>query len=224
MLRCCSLSSTGAAFSRREKAAIVALLRQGWLAPKSNDDIFELLILVRSIAAISSALKAGPGAIELTPMSIAKGAIAAVRGQRAEARIFFDKAPHVALSDFSESEYFQSQFLQWYTGVDVGARRPDLLVELSVPGREIIRFLIEAKNTELGSKYARDSIYKVLGYIADFDRVWRSSERCPKAVLVFRDGAVCVSPEKARREKVVITTLEKFSDEISTIVSLFLTT
>ena len=70
-------------------------------------------------------------------------------------------------------------------GLAGAVRRPDLIVELHC-GRRRRHLLVEVKRTR-DSQYIADSIYKVLGYLADFEAVFAGQEG-PRALLLLWDG------------------------------------
>ncbi|HKO25023.1 MAG TPA: hypothetical protein VJY65_09860, partial [Chloroflexota bacterium] len=70
-------------------------------------------------------------------------------------------------------------------GLGGAVRRPDLIVELQ-RGRRRRHLLVEVKRTR-DPQYIADSIYKVLGYLADFQAVFAGQEG-PCALLLLWEG------------------------------------
>jgi hypothetical protein len=70
----------------------------------------------------------------------------------------------------------------------------------------VLPILIEVKNTSLQSQYGRDSVYKVFGYLADFEKLWNEARANirPKAVLVLRQDVVANDDAAALLEEVVL--------------------
>jgi hypothetical protein len=100
------------------------------------------------------------------------------RGDR-EVRIAYQTVP---TSFLRVSRY--KQILNAYD-IDGSARRPDIL--LSAPGpRGALHLIIEVKLTD-DRDYIVESIYKVLGYLADFDQMFAGRPH-PHGVLVVWGG------------------------------------
>ncbi len=160
---------------------ILDLLRKGWLAPVSSDDLFELYVLVLVMQAVEGELGFGaPSTYGL----IQRGRSAVVTYRRPDgvkAEIYFDQVPSGIFSGCG-SEYLQ--LVRSHTGVTGAERRPDITVRFFAGAVER-RVIIEVKETE-DPAYIRDSIYKVLGYLRDFSGIWMGlADQLPKAIIVF---------------------------------------
>ena len=163
---------------------IVELLRKGWLAPVSSEDLFELYALILVMQAIERELSFGEpsryGLIQRGRTAVATYCHP-VSGIVAE--IFFDQVPSGIFG--SSSEYLH--IVGSHSGVTGQERRPDIIVRFRAGSAER-RVLVEVKETE-DPAYIRDSVYKVLGYLRDFSEIWAGlGSQFPKALIVFPAG------------------------------------
>jgi hypothetical protein len=79
----------------------------------------------------------------------------------------------------------------------VSLRRPDILLEFNA---ETCDFkLLEVKRTQ-NKRYIVDSVYKVLGYLKDFEKCFTSG-KMPHAILVVWEG---VEPSRDTEDVVVV--------------------
>lgn len=169
---------------------LLELLRKGWLAPVSSDDLFELYALILVMQALESALGFGaPKSYGLIQRG--RSAVATYRradGMRAE--VFFDQVPSGIFKGCG-SEYMT--LVDAHDGVAGAERRPDIMVRFTA-GRDERRVLIEVKETE-DPAYIRDSVYKVMGYLRDFTGIWAGiPHQLPKAILLFPTNIVPKGP------------------------------
>lgn len=155
------------------------LLRQKQLAPEDMDDLFEvwtLLVLVeihlREGWELREALLIGGDASPKRPkFTLEKD------GARVE--LFYQTIP----AEMGKSSAYKSIFSEY--DLDASMRRPDVTVRVSWPTGQIQRLIVEVKRTR-DHRYILDSVYKTLGYLADFkDTIGPDS---PLAMLVVWDG------------------------------------
>lgn len=169
------------AVTRGKWVQIIELLRKGWLAPVSSDDLFELYALILVMQAVEGDLAFGePHSYGLIQRG--RSAVASYhRSDGMKAEIFFDQVPS-GIYPGCGSEYLQ--LVGTHNGVVGSERRPDIMVTFSAGAAER-RVLIEVKETEDPS-YMRDSVYKVLGYLRDFAGIWVDiPSQMPKGILMF---------------------------------------
>lgn len=183
---------------RGKWAQILELLRKGWLAPVSSEDLFELYSLILVMQAVEGDLGFGePKAYGL----IQRGRHAVATYQRADgvkADVFYNQVPS-SIFPGCGSEYLQ--LVKSHDGVVGGERRPDITVRFRA-GTEDRRVIVEVKETE-DPTYIRDSVYKVLGYMRDFTGIWADrADQVPKAVLLFPTNVV---PKGAAGDVVMVS-------------------
>ncbi|MFY7835798.1 MAG: hypothetical protein ACOVQ0_05905 [Novosphingobium sp.] len=169
---------------RGKWAQLMELLRKGWLAPVSSDDLFELYTLILVMQAVEHDLGFGEP-LSYGLIQRGRSAVATYRhpDSAVKAEIFFDQVPSGIFG--TSSEYLQ--IVGAHNGVTGQERRPDIMVRFII-GTVERRVLVEVKETE-DPAYIRDSVYKVLGYMRDFAGIWAGlADQFPKALLVFPTG------------------------------------
>lgn len=183
---------------RGKWAQLIELLRKGWLAPVSSDDLFELYTLILVMQAIESNLGFGEP-VSYGLIQRGRSAVATYHhpDRPVKAEIFFDQVPSGIFR--TTSEYLK--IVGSHDGVTGQERRPDIIVRFS-DGTAERRILVEVKETE-DPAYIRDSAYKVMGYMRDFTEVWdRLANQVPKALLVFPTG---IAPKGAPADIVLVS-------------------
>jgi hypothetical protein len=158
-------------------AALVDALRQRVLAPLDDDTLYEVWALLGAATvfdeagwSLDVAGLVGQAAVPFTYRS---------PGGRTVARLRFGHTP----AHWRRASRYCTVFDRY--GLAGAVRRPDLIVELQ-RGRRRHHLLVEVKRTR-DPQYIADSIYKVLGYLADFAAVFAGQEG-PCALLLLWDG------------------------------------
>jgi len=159
----------------------------GWLTPAADDAVFEAY--VASIAVEALFESRAWDSFRLAPLGFGHRLVEARVGDL-RATLSFDASLSRALARSVPGHY--RWIFDTYDELDLAARRPDFTLHLSVPGSDECVVLLEAKATDANSQYGRDSIYKCLGYLKDFDRVWGSET--PRVVLIFASGVASAIP------------------------------
>lgn len=181
------------AVTRGKWVQIIELLSRGWLAPVSNDDLFELYALIIVMQLIENGMGLGSpvtyGLIQHGRSAVATY-VDPMRNLTVE--VFFDQVPSRIFG--CRSEYLD--VIAAHDGIGGQERRPDIIIRFSTPYAER-RLIVEVKETE-DQAYMRDSVYKVLGYLRDFAGAWEGlADQRPKAVLFFPSGVRLRSPPDA---------------------------
>jgi hypothetical protein len=199
-------------FERLQNTKDIARLREillvGWIGPLDDDALFELYVLIRSLRALEKMLC--DDRPEQAVYNLITGGgdwIAQFTGTEWTATVHFNTAPHNAFENaIREGDYKYKNLLARYEGT-AAARRPDICVALTRRSDGfLLPILIEVKNVSLSSQYGRDSIYKVFGYLADFEKLW-SGDRAdihPRAALVLREQVAANDQAAALLEEVVL--------------------
>ena len=158
--------------------ALIDALRQRALVPLDDDTLYELWALLGAATvfddagwALDMAALAGQDAVPFTYRA---------PDGRAVARLRFGHTP----SHWRRGSRYRAVFQHY--GLSGAVRRPDLIVEVR---RGAVRryLLVEVKRTR-DPGYIADSIYKVLGYLADFQAAF-SEQQGTQALLLLWDGA-----------------------------------
>ena len=98
-------------------------------------------------------------------------------------------------------EYSKNKDIFEYYDPNVSLRRPDIILKISKGNKKFYR-LIEVKRTK-DRNYIVDSVYKVLGYLNDFEWCFKKTNN-PQGVLVIWDGANMKNMDKALEQPVFI--------------------
>lgn len=162
-------------FLEGQEVALRDCFAQGVLKPLSRDTLYELFVLFATTASLE---RAGWNAHRLRLIGYGNGAIGSYRRRNATLRLYYQTLP----AWFAEGSCY-GDLLRRHS-IDVGLRRPDLLLEFQSGGREYK--IVEVKRTQ-ERRYVADSIYKVFGYMKDFERRLASGH-APRALLVVWDG------------------------------------
>lgn len=154
-----------------------ALGERIWLPPEA-DKLFELWVMFMIVQSLERE-RWKVADLRLIGTGGGNAPTFVLRSEGKEVRISYQGLPAPMLRG---SRY--KRILDAYD-IDGSARRPDIL--LSVPGHgRALYLLVEAKLTD-DRDYIVDSIYKVLGYLADFENPLKESP-VPRGVLVVWGG------------------------------------
>ncbi|OMD42786.1 hypothetical protein BSK56_24905 [Paenibacillus borealis] len=170
-----------------------SLFEHGWIQPKveeHTDDLFELFVLLSTLNTVEDIMSNQNLDFKIEYNLIRPGGshiVARVRSEKMDIQIMYDRSPE-KLFGTSEINSLYKRILGMYDGVTGSARRPDILLKINdIQNSRESRLLIEVKNTEAGSSYANESIYKALGYLKDYDGFWKAEQQ-PKIVLTYPYG------------------------------------
>ena len=162
--------------------AILSLLAVNWLEPISDDDLFELYVLILTLDILSDELGFGEPE-EYGLVTSRRGHIALFVHENQRIKVYFDQTPTSALRAAAEGEY--GKVVARHRGISGHERRPDILIVTERGGEKHVVF-VEMKKSADG-RYIADSIYKVFGYLYDFRRL-PGVTGTPRAVLVVPSG------------------------------------
>jgi hypothetical protein len=176
-------------------SALVDALRQRVLAPLDDDALYELWALLGAATVFDEAGwmldvagLVGQAAVPFTYRALGGGTVARVR---------FGHTP----AHWRRASRYCTVFDHY--GLAGAVRRPDLIVELQ-RGQRRRHLLVEVKRTR-DPQYIADSIYKVLGYLADFEAVFAGQEG-PRALLLLWDGPGAPSSGQQAPDTLVLAT------------------
>lgn len=175
---------------------ILSLLAVNWLEPVSDDDLFELYVLVLALDLLSDELGFGEP-VEYGLVTSRRGHVALFQDEHQKVRVYFDQTPAAVLGIMTE----YGQVFAQHRGLSGGERRPDILVVAEHDGKTRL-VLIEMKKTSDG-RYISDSIYKVFGYLYDFKGDTAAGQTV-KALLVV-PGGVSAAPSAPMDRTVFVT-------------------
>lgn len=163
--------------SRPTPAALVEAIQQRVLVPLDDDALYEVWALVGAARlfdahgwVLDGASLVGFDAVPLTYRLPGRSLVARLR--------FGHTSDH-----WRRSSRYRALFDRY--GLPGATRRPDLIVELQCGDRRR-HVLVEVKRTRDGG-YIADSIYKVLGYLADFEAAF-GDQAGTRALLLLWEG------------------------------------
>jgi hypothetical protein len=191
-------------------AALRETLLGGWLKPATDDALFETFLVSRLVEALYHARDWDT--FRISPVGLDTRLVEGTCGDLV-ATISFDASPSKALGRPVKGHY--KWVFDTYDGLDLSARRPDITLQVRALN-EVVTFF-EAKATDANSQYGRDSIYKCLGYLKDFEAIWEDSSPC--VVLCFASGVFSQVPLAARVDRdLILTSDPSLSSDFDTIV------
>jgi hypothetical protein len=182
-------------------SGLLDLISEGWLAPVSDDDLFELYVLALTIDVGTNELGFGfPKNVDV--IRSGRGAVATFTSEEREIEIFFNQSPTTIFHDRS-SKY--RNLVSAHRGISGSERRPDIVLKFEGSSSGLL--FIECKNSS-DENYIRDSIYKCFGYLYDFSD-FLVGAHSPKGIAYF-SGAV--RPEKYSGDLVAISDRDTLSE------------
>lgn len=185
--------------------ATLNLLRRGWFKPIINDDLFEIYVLFVILSSLKNELGFGePLSFGLIREGRREVATFHRRTDDVSANVYFDQTPKVI---FNVNSYYK-HIVDQYEGITAKERRPDIILEFTSPNWISKKVFIECKKSEDG-QYMRDSVYKAIAYLRDFENLWNSEElHLPKIIVVFPDKVKC-NPSKSNIEELELISIKE---------------
>ncbi|HZS90750.1 MAG TPA: hypothetical protein VFE42_25060 [Chloroflexota bacterium] len=182
--------------AQRDPLALLRAMSERSVMPLDDSVLYEVWALLGALRVfegsgwtIAAADLVGRSAVPFTLRS-ASGDL--------QARLRFDHTPR----RWRAASVYRTLFNAY--GVAGAMRRPDLIVEMSGQNGRRRDLLIEVKLTH-DPQYIADSIYKVLGYLADFGPVLGRQDGPPVAILLVWDG-ITAGDGRVRGERLAIAT------------------
>lgn len=159
------------------------LLRTNWLEPVSDNDLFEIFALSTTLSVLSEEIGLGAPA-HYGLLGSALEPAATFKNGGSTVRVYFNRTPNRMLG--ASGRYLS--VLGVYSGIGGYDRRPDIIIQVECAAKGTRTFIVEVKNAEAQS-YVRESIYKVFGYLYDYEGLFGEQNGC-KAALYVPDGTV----------------------------------
>lgn len=179
------------ALQQQRWEAVLSMVCTGWLEPVSDDDLFELFVLTLVLEILRTEFAFGdPASVSLIRP---RGSHVVTRFERqdgVQVSVSFDRSP--TFVDPDASEYLA--VLSNYVGINAMPRRPDVSIIVRRPKGAQRQLLIECKKSS-DDRYQRDSVYKALGYLRDFNSLWKDAPtQHPKVIVAFPEDVVLRTP------------------------------
>lgn len=178
-------------FINNDQEALRELIKKQIFEPLNNDKLFEIYVLIK----ILKILEDSPGELELGLLKPGLNYTARYISENLEICVLYQKMP------FKFMEYSKNKDIFEYYDPNVSLRRPDIILKIYQDDKKFYR-LIEVKRTK-DRNYIVDSVYKVLGYLNDFEYCFMDTYN-PQGILVIWDGADMKSMVKALEQAVFI--------------------
>ncbi|MBI5653886.1 MAG: hypothetical protein HZC40_26075 [Chloroflexi bacterium] len=158
-------------FVRENQETLRECIANGVLKPLNRDTLYEIYVLFLTNAILE---RAGWSRDAIRLIGYGKGAVSRYKQGNRSLQVYYQTLPN-ALADNS----LYTELLRKY-GIDVSLRRPDILLEFE---REKPNFVLVEVKRSRDKNYIVDSIYKIFGYLKDFDKSFVGSSH-PHAILV----------------------------------------
>lgn len=188
-------------FEKDNKDILEELINQRIITSRDSNKLFELYVLIELVKNITINLHGEPEYNLLYDKKGKKENIFKVSNEKDSILIYYQKTP--------EDLYKNSMYLELCEGYSIGhsVRAPDII--LKYENSKKYR-LIEIKNTN-NPNYIRDSIYKVMGYLKDFEENSFLTEEYPVILVTFGG----INQKNVNwQEDIVICNKDEFMDSL----------
>ncbi|MDO5837124.1 MAG: hypothetical protein Q4P17_11505, partial [Methanobacterium sp.] len=163
-------------FINNNQEVLRKLIESQIFEPLNNDKLFEIYVLIK----ILNLLEKYPGELEIGLLRSGTNYTARYTYDELEICIFYQKMPLRFFDCSKNKEIFE------YYDPKVSLRRPDIMLKFQTDNETFYR-IVEVKRTK-ERNYIVDSVYKVLGYLNDFEECLKPTPN-PQGVLAIWDGA-----------------------------------
>jgi len=178
-------------FITNDQDVLKELIENQTLEPLNDDKVFEIYVLIKLL----DILDKSSGNLKLGLLKPNLDYTAEYISEDINICIFYQKTP----TDLKDTSKYKSIFN--FYDLQVRVRSPDIVLKVKTNDNEYYQ-IIEVKRTK-SRNYIVDSVYKVLGYINDFEESLESTTN-PKGILVVWDGVKIQDFNRALKEPVLI--------------------
>lgn len=178
-------------FISNDQEVLRKLIETQTFEPLNNDKLFEIYVLIKLL----DLLDKSEGELRLGLLKPELNHTAEYVSDEVNICIFYQKMPNKFQKCSRNKDIFQ------FYDLNVSMRRPDIVLKFE-SGEDKNYLLIEVKRTHKRD-YIVDSVYKVLGYIHDFEECLENTAN-PKGVLVVWDGVKLINIQQACEQHVLI--------------------
>ncbi|HHT10998.1 MAG TPA: hypothetical protein GX009_11885 [Candidatus Atribacteria bacterium] len=178
-------------FITNDQEVLHELIESQIFEPLNNDKLFEIYVLIK----ILNLLEKISGELEIGLLRPGTNYTARYTSNDLEICIFYQKMPPRFIGCSKNKEIFE------YYDPNVSLRRPDILLKFKKEDKTFYRIIEVKRTNERG--YIVDSVYKVLGYLNDFEKCLKPTSN-PQGVLVIWDGANIKDMNNALKQPVLI--------------------
>lgn len=184
--------------------ALKELVEEQLLKPASDDTLFELFIFFSLVDYL-------PEDNELGLLFYGNDYSVKSTIGDVDIRIYYQGVPKQV---FSKCTKYKKIFDNYDIGVNL--RRPDVLIEIEKDGKKYYR-IVEVKRTS-NQNYIRDSVYKVLGYLNDFEGI-PFTHNIP-GVITCWEGVKMDNKYGVFDQEILILNKQDFLDNLNELLSL----
>lgn len=178
-------------FITNDQEVLRELIEKQIFEPLNNDKLFEIYVLIKLLDVLDNS----EGRLELGLFRPGQNYTARYTSVNLEICVLYQKMP------FKFIKYSKNKDIFEYYDPNVSLRLPDIILKIINNGKKFYK-LIEVKRTK-DRNYIVDSVYKVLGYLNDFELCFKDTDN-PQGVLVIWDGANMKNMGKAFEQPVFI--------------------
>ncbi|WP_337972071.1 hypothetical protein [Methanobacterium petrolearium] len=178
-------------FITNDQEVLRQLVESQIFEPLNNDMLFEIYVLIKILNLLDNC----PGELEFGLLKPGSNYTARYTLNDLEICIFYQKMPLRFYECSKNKEIFE------FYDPSVNLRRPDIMLKFQNNNETFYR-IVEVKRTN-ERNYIVDSVYKVLGYLNDFEDCLKPTSN-PQGVLVIWDGANMTDMENALKQPVFI--------------------
>ena len=178
-------------FLIKDESRIRELIEKQILEPLNNDKLFEIYVLFKLL----NVLEHRPGQLNIGLLKSNLRYTAEYVEDDNYVRIFYQQMPEEFSINSKNKDIFENYSL------NVSLRRPDILLEIKKNGLKSY-LIIEVKRSK-SRDYIVDSVYKVLGYLYDFEKCFKNSEN-PQGILAVWDNITIKNRSKSLKQPVLI--------------------
>ncbi len=162
-------------FKVRNEDVLLNLIEKQILEPLNNDKLFEIYVLFKTIDFFDNL----DGNLDMGILKPGLNYIAQYESENMNVCIFHQQMPNIFSQNSKNKDIFD------FYNLKAGLRRPDIILKIETKDKKLY-YIIEVKRTKERG-YIVDSVYKVLGYLSDFEKCFDPVET-PQGVLVVWNG------------------------------------
>jgi len=186
-------------FILNDESELLNLLNKQVLTPNNMDTLYEVYILFKIIEKIDN------NSIQMALLKSGKDYTFHSEFEDKEVNIYYQHLPEVFQSNNLKK-------LRPYYNLKLTNKRPDIIVEYVKKGKKTYK-IIEIKRTQ-NPNYIRDSIYKVFGYLKDYEKVKLEQPN----ILVVWDGIELEKQDNLNKQELIILNHNEFLNKINDFV------
>lgn len=186
-------------FILNDESILLELLNKRVLTPNNMDTLYEVYILFKIIEKIDT------NSLQMALLKSGNNYTVHSEFKDKQINIYYQHLP----------ETFQNNNLvkiRPYYNIQLTSKRPDIIVEYVKNAKKTYK-IIEIKRTE-DSNYIRDSIYKMFGYLKDYEKVALKQPN----ILVVWNGIELLTHENLNKQEMIILNHDEFLNKINDLV------